>query len=102
MKLVMFRRGEDVLPGILTERGVVSAEAVVEMHQQPTLTMVGLIDQFDALRPGLDRLAEEGAALPLDAVDLCAPLVRPGKVLCCAGNYWEHAQRGPRAAATCS
>jgi 2-keto-4-pentenoate hydratase/2-oxohepta-3-ene-1,7-dioic acid hydratase in catechol pathway len=29
-------------------------------------------------------------------VRLRPPLPRPGKILCCIGNYWEHAQRDPR------
>jgi 2-keto-4-pentenoate hydratase/2-oxohepta-3-ene-1,7-dioic acid hydratase in catechol pathway len=29
-------------------------------------------------------------------VRLKAPLPRPGKILCCIANYWEHAQREPR------
>ena len=27
---------------------------------------------------------------------LRAPLPRPSKMLCCIGNYWEHAEREPR------
>lgn len=38
-------------------------------------------------RPSLDA-ADRSVAL--DAVRLCAPLLRPGKVLCLAGNYREH------------
>src|SRR5262249_58453983 len=34
--------------------------------------------------------------VPLDIVRLRPPLPRPGKILCCIGNYWEHAQREAR------
>jgi 2-keto-4-pentenoate hydratase/2-oxohepta-3-ene-1,7-dioic acid hydratase in catechol pathway len=34
--------------------------------------------------------------LPLDILRLRPPLPRPGKILCCIGNYWEHEQREPR------
>src|SRR5256885_11669929 len=37
-----------------------------------------------------------GEAKPVDSVRLRPPLPRPGKILCCIGNYWEHAQREPR------
>jgi len=34
--------------------------------------------------------------LPLSSVRLRSPLPRPGKILCCIANYWEHAQREAR------
>ena len=98
MKLVMFEtsgHGEP-MPGLLTGRGVVSLAGVVERGHTPQLTMQNLIDGFERLRPGLERLAAEGEALPLDQVRLRAPLPRPGKILCCIANYWEHAQREAR------
>jgi 2-keto-4-pentenoate hydratase/2-oxohepta-3-ene-1,7-dioic acid hydratase in catechol pathway len=58
--------------------------------------MAQIIDGFDALRPQIERRAAAGAALPLADVRLHPPLPRPGKILCCIGNYWEHAQREPR------
>jgi 2-keto-4-pentenoate hydratase/2-oxohepta-3-ene-1,7-dioic acid hydratase in catechol pathway len=98
MKLVMFETGGQAgpMPGLLTDRGVVSLAGVAEPGYTPQLTMQNLIDGFDRLRPALDKLAEEGEALPLDRVRLRAPLPRPGKILCCIANYWEHAQREAR------
>jgi len=58
--------------------------------------MQALIDGFDRLRPALERQAAEGEALPFASVRLCPPLPRPGKILCCIANYWEHAQREAR------
>src|SRR5215468_6608436 len=52
--------------------------------------MTGLIDRFDSLRPALERLAREGRPMPLSEVRLRAPLPRPGKILACIANYWEH------------
>ena len=98
MKLVLFRAGMqgEALPGLLTERGVVSIASAVRRGHTPQLTMEHLIDDFETLRPALEGLAERGEALPLAAVRLLAPLPRPGKILCCIANYWEHAQREPR------
>jgi 2-keto-4-pentenoate hydratase/2-oxohepta-3-ene-1,7-dioic acid hydratase in catechol pathway len=98
MKLVMFEAAgkTEPAPGLLTERGVVDLGGIVERAWTPQLTMQNLIDGFDGLRPRLERLAAEGGALPLDAVRLLAPLPRPGKILCCIANYWEHAQREAR------
>ena len=100
MKLVLFQTSEqgEQTPGLLTERGVISLASTVERGHTPQLTMQGVIDGFDRLRPALERLAAQGEALPLDAVRLRAPLPRPGKILCCIANYWEHAQREARPA----
>src|SRR5256885_13600643 len=48
------------------------------------------------LRPSWWGLAASALPVPLDVVRLRPPLPRPGKILCCIGNYWEHAQREPR------
>src|ERR1700694_2923665 len=98
MKLVLFQTGRgEPIPGLLTERGVVDISGAVAKGYTPQLTMQGIIDGFDHLRPALEKLASDGAARPPDAVRLRPPLPRPGKILCCIGNYWEHAQREPRA-----
>jgi 2-keto-4-pentenoate hydratase/2-oxohepta-3-ene-1,7-dioic acid hydratase in catechol pathway len=86
----------EMAPGLLTERGVVSLAGTVERGYIPQLTMQNLIDGFDRLRPRLEQLTAQGEALPLDRVRLRPPLPRPGKILCCIANYWEHAQREPR------
>ncbi len=95
MKLALYQlEGEgQVLPGLLTDRGIVNIEDAVKLGHTPQLTMQGIIDRFDDLRPALERLAERGEAVPVDSVRLRPPLPRPGKILCCIANYWEHAQR---------
>jgi len=98
MKLVLFQnagQGEPV-PGLMTDRGIVSIAGAVERSYTPQLTMQGIIDNFDRLRPDLERLAASGEAVPANSVRLRAPLPRPGKILCCIANYWEHAQREAR------
>ena len=99
MKLVLFQTpGSDApaQPGLLTERGVVGIAGAVPQGYTPQHTMAGIIDGFDKLRAVLERLSTEGKAVPLDQVRLRAPLPRPGKILACIANYWEHAQREPR------
>jgi 2-keto-4-pentenoate hydratase/2-oxohepta-3-ene-1,7-dioic acid hydratase in catechol pathway len=98
MKLVMFEGAgkAEPAPGLLTGRGVVDLTGIVERGSTPQLTMQNLIDGFDRLRPRLEQLAAAGEALPLASLRLRAPLPRPGKILCCIANYWEHAQREAR------
>src|SRR5512144_1795186 len=86
----------ETLPGLLTERGVVDISPAVRKSYTPQLTMQGIIDDFENLRPALDKLAGNGAATSIEKVRLRPPLPRPGKILACIANYWEHTQREPR------
>jgi 2-keto-4-pentenoate hydratase/2-oxohepta-3-ene-1,7-dioic acid hydratase in catechol pathway len=101
MRLVLFEgpgAGRGVRPGVLTDAGVVdvsSATAGITSYS-PQHLMEQVIDSFDDLRPAFERLAASALPLPMDAVRLRPPLPRPGKILNCIGNYWEHAQRDPR------
>src|SRR5215510_13624698 len=92
VKLVTFQIAgkPELLPGLFTDRGVVSLADAVPAGATPTAAMTGIIDDFDRLRPSLERLAREGKALPMTDVRLRAPLPRPGKILACIANYWEH------------
>ncbi len=98
MKLALFETGPvtETKPGVLTERGIVDISAAVRQRHTAQLTMAGIIDDFDELRPILAKLADNAPALPEESVRLRAPLPRPGKILACIANYWEHAQREPR------
>ena len=59
MKLVLFQSGGtgEITPGILTDRGVVSIAKHVKKSYTPQLTMNGIIDDFDELKPALERAA---------------------------------------------
>lgn len=97
MKFVLFMAdGDAPRLGILHEDGILDASAVLAPHATPQATMVALIDQHEALRPTLERLAETTTPFSLDGVHLLAPLPRPGKIVNCIANYWEHEQREPR------
>jgi 2-keto-4-pentenoate hydratase/2-oxohepta-3-ene-1,7-dioic acid hydratase in catechol pathway len=98
MKLVLFRSGSanEIFPGLMTERGVVNIARIVKTGYTPELTMEGIIDDFERIRPALEEAAARAEAAPLESVRLMPPLPRPGKILGCIGNYWEHAQREPR------
>jgi 2-keto-4-pentenoate hydratase/2-oxohepta-3-ene-1,7-dioic acid hydratase in catechol pathway len=101
MKIVRFDDAAGVTkPGILTEQGVVDVSAVMAGLQayNPQQLMETLIDNFDWLKPEFETVVAAGPTLSLDTVKLRAPLPRPSKIVCCIGNYWEHAQleRAPR------
>lgn len=98
MKLVLFQRmsGGEIAPGIVTDEGVVDITNAVKIGHTPQLTMEGIIDTFEILRPTLEHLRATSVAIPTSELRLTAPLPRPHKILCALANYWEHAQREPR------
>jgi 2-keto-4-pentenoate hydratase/2-oxohepta-3-ene-1,7-dioic acid hydratase in catechol pathway len=98
MKLVLCRpaAGGEIFPGLMTERGVVNIASMVKPGYTPELTMEAIIDDFERLRPALEQASTRGAAASFESVRLMPPLPRPGKILCCIANYWEHAQREAR------
>ena len=83
MRFVLFQAAgtDDVVPGVMTAQGVVGIADAVRPGHTPQLTMQGIIDDFETLRPALKRLAHERRALPLSQVRLRPPLPRPGKIL---------------------
>jgi 2-keto-4-pentenoate hydratase/2-oxohepta-3-ene-1,7-dioic acid hydratase in catechol pathway len=95
MKLVLFRAelGLELLPGLLSERGVIDISALVRPGHDGQATMQNLIDDFEELRPRLEQELISAPAVPLDRVALASPLPRPGKMLNCIGNYWENRDR---------
>jgi 2-keto-4-pentenoate hydratase/2-oxohepta-3-ene-1,7-dioic acid hydratase in catechol pathway len=101
MRIALFEgpgAGRGVRPGVITDAGIVDVSRVTSVFdaRTPQELMVQIIDAFDELQPELEDVASSSLAMPLDLVRLRPPLPRPGKILCCIGNYWEHAQREPR------
>ena len=58
MKLALFEKDGEVLPGVLTERGIVGIAESAQLAATPQATMQGIIDDFERLRPALERLAQ--------------------------------------------
>ena len=102
MRLVLFEgpgAGQPMRLGVLRDDGVhdVSRATAGLAGLTPQALMQEVIDEYEDLQPLLEEVADSVLALPLDVVRIRPPLPRPGKILCCIGNYWEHAQREPRA-----
>ena len=83
-------------PGVLIDDTVVDLTGVVPASYTPQLTMQAVIDRFDELRPAIERHLASAGRLDKASIRLHAPLPRPGKLVNCIANYWEHAQRDPR------
>ena len=99
VKIVRFdNAGQAGKIGVLTDAGVVDVTAQCSNldHYSPQRLMEDLIDNFDTLKPEFESAVSSGPVIDMTNVQLRAPLPRPSKILCCIGNYWEHAQREPR------
>lgn len=101
MRLVLFEgpgAGRGIRPGVLTDDGVVDVSRVTDVMdaRNPQELMTQIIDDFEDIRALFEDAVDNVRPVPLDIVRLRPPLPRPGKILCCIGNYWEHAQRDAR------
>ncbi|HEU4723588.1 MAG TPA: fumarylacetoacetate hydrolase family protein [Gemmatimonadaceae bacterium] len=101
MKLALYtpRAGGEASLGIVVgESDLVDAGDLVAgaPPDAPQRLMTEAIDVFERRRGEFERAADQRDRIRLDSVELLSPLPRPGKILCCIGNYWEHAEREPK------
>ncbi|MCC7368933.1 MAG: fumarylacetoacetate hydrolase family protein [Chloroflexi bacterium] len=95
MRLVTYRQQTGAArAGALTEHGVVDLLAA-----DPGLPadVLGLIQGGPETLDRARAAAQGGAATPLDAVTLLAPIARPPKIVCIGVNYADHAAEAGRA-----
>ncbi len=100
MRLVLFEgpgAGRPARPGVLIEAGVIDVSGVTGLDGASGMqVMQEIIDGFEELAPAFEGLVATALPLPLEVIRLRPPLPRPGKIICCISNYWEHAQRDRR------
>jgi len=89
MKLVFFN---EFNLGVVKEQAVVDISKVVKDIPRvgPGDLMSRLIESFDDYRAAIESAVSSGNGVPLESVRLRAPLPKPGKILCMAGNYLEN------------
>jgi 2-keto-4-pentenoate hydratase/2-oxohepta-3-ene-1,7-dioic acid hydratase in catechol pathway len=112
MRLVSFRRGNEIRLGaeldngivdltethaaLLGERGVPEADAVVQAEDAVPPDIVAFLERGEAALQAARQTLEFAAgnpqlALPASDVELLPPVPRPPKIVCAARNYGEHA-----------
>ena len=101
MKLCLFEPIDDPYSkraGAIVDGGVADLTAALGVVAllDPNRRMPALISRFEALREDCEQAAAAGPTCADGEFRLLPPLPRPGKMLCCIGNYWEHAEREPR------
>ncbi|MEQ1866741.1 MAG: fumarylacetoacetate hydrolase family protein [Micropepsaceae bacterium] len=87
MKLVTFTDAAGTRIGIAVDGGIVDLKKV-----DPDLPrdMIGLMNQWPAVRGAVERAATRKADVAQSAVKLEAPVQRPGKVFAIGLNYADH------------
>ena len=101
MKLVLF--DEDFKLGVLKNGTVVDVSALTNglTYYSPQEMMNQIIQNFDSLQGEIENLADASQGVPISDVRLRAPLPKPTRLVCMAGNYMESGTRsdpGPIAA----
>src|SRR6266545_1766302 len=88
MKLVLF---DDFRPGVLREDRVIDVSAATASLgvTNPRKLMPTIIENFDRLRPEIERIVANEPGRPRAEVRLRAPDPAPPKLLACFGNYTE-------------
>ena len=92
MKLVMYN---DFRPGIIVEDRVIGMAGIADeyMGSHPEDVMINIIEDFASVRDELLDLEETADGVPVESVQLRAPIPRPRKLICCFGNYREGQDR---------
>ena len=88
---------DDWKPCIVKDDGVVDiSEAVSDLaNVRPQILLEEIIVNWGRLRPRLEQLSNSARLIPLEQVQLRAPVPRPGKVIMGEGNYMEGVQVSP-------
>lgn len=89
MKFITFRRDGAARVGVLVADG----KAVVDLTEAGIAAgMLDLIERFGSLREAIEGVVASRAALPIDQVEILAPIPVPRRNIFCVGkNYYEHA-----------
>ncbi len=101
MKLVTYSREDSVSCAILTDTGLIdipkawngsnpprSIKEILRRGRDCLSKLARLGEASSRSRAELEKSA--GDIIPLDSVQLLAPIPRPGKIIALAGNYSEH------------
>ena len=95
MKIVLFKTSENkIYPGVMTENGVTDISSLYHTENvSGQEIIVNLIDNYESNSEQISTLVNTKNPISFENIKLLPPLPRPSKILCCIGNYWEHAQR---------
>lgn len=88
MKLCTFARDGEPRVGLVLDQGVVDLSAALPGAPREMTALIRAWDDWREALQALERSASAG--LPLDAIDLLAPVLAPRKILAIGLNYADH------------
>ncbi len=90
MKLITYSRNQSISCGILADEGVIDIPSAWPWPNPPR-SIREILQHGPSCLAKLAELADSADGfIPLNSVELLAPIPRPPKVLALAGNYSEH------------
>lgn len=93
-RLLTFKDGTLAKAGILVNGRVYGCEEIAEGDTKLDMSSVrGILADWDAAHVLLKLAAETAVpslGVPLEDVQLCAPILYPGAIFCAGANYWDH------------
>lgn len=93
MKFGTFRHEGTISPGVVDARTSTVFLLGADLPAGADRSVLGIIDNWDTLRPRLEQRGMQGPGLPLAEVTLLAPIPYPRRNIFAIGrNYAEHSQ----------
>ena len=104
MRLALFQTpaAAEILPGVITEHGVVDISSAVRKSYTPQLAMQGIIDDFEKLRPALEKLCQKTEPLSRLKKFACGRRYRGPEKFSPASPTTGSTRSESRARSTCS
>jgi 2-keto-4-pentenoate hydratase/2-oxohepta-3-ene-1,7-dioic acid hydratase in catechol pathway len=90
MKLATYCRDDSVSCAILTDTALIDIPSAWDSPNPPHSIKEILRRGRDCLSKLTELEKSAGEEIPLDSIQLLAPIPRPGKIIALAGNYSEH------------
>ncbi|MFZ0035076.1 MAG: fumarylacetoacetate hydrolase family protein [Sedimentisphaerales bacterium] len=90
MKLITYSRNQSISCGILADKGIIDIPSTWRWSNPPRSIKKILQGGLSCLAKLAELADSANDFMPLDSVELLAPIPRPPKVLALAGNYGEH------------
>lgn len=97
MRLCRYRTDETspVRTGVLRRDGVVDAHEVLPELEAAPGDLLTILRADKTVRDALEQAAQRPAPIPVETVQLLAPISRPTKIICCWVNYLEEGGSPP-------
>ncbi len=93
MKIIYYKKGEDLFPGFLTEKGIIDINKSLKSTERKFSECPMNLDDLEELRIIQKRVLESNEELISEDELVIGPCVpRPSKIICVGLNYCNHAK----------